>query len=97
MIKRMMTKFLRRSGQKVIKRAGKEVLEQVVTNKPVFKSKINLKEIITLIVGILIALGFIPEEYKETAYQIILVISPLLGVIFRTWFTEVKLTWSDQK
>lgn len=65
--------------------------------KPFHKSKINIKEALTLIVGLLVTFRVIPQEYQQTVLEIVVTVSPIMGMVFRTWFTDTSITWESEK
>ena len=62
----------------------------------VVKSKITIKEIITLIIGFLAIWGFIPVEFKEKVMETVIIASPIVGIIFRQWFTITTIQWDEE-
>ena len=54
------------------------------------KSKINWTALATLVVGVLVATGIVPEEAKEPLMELTLLVVPVLIITFRTWFTEPR-------
>jgi hypothetical protein len=55
-------------------------------NHPV-KSKINYTSLIVAVVGVSVALDFIPAEIEDDVVQITLIAGPMLIATLRTWFT----------
>lgn len=52
-------------------------------------SKINWTNIISAVVAIAAAFGFIiPQEYQLIAAQILSIMTPIITVFLRTWFTN---------
>lgn len=60
------------------------------------KSKITIKEMITLGVGIAAIWGVIPIEVKEKVMETVLIASPTIGIIFRQWFTSTTIQWDEE-
>lgn len=58
-------------------------------NSPV-GSKINWTSLVVLLIGMATALDYIPKEIEEYLVEITLIVSPVLVMTFRTWFTEPK-------
>lgn len=59
-------------------------------------SKINIKELVTLLIGILAIWNFIPPELKVQLMETVLIISPTMGIVFRTWFTNTTIQWDEE-
>ncbi len=64
-------------------------MTKTAINKPT-RSKINLVAAITALVSFAAAIGFVPPEMEQQLLQVISVASPLVIIVFRTWFTEPK-------
>ncbi len=60
------------------------------------KSKINIKELITLVIGLLATWNYIPPELKVRLMETVLIVSPLIGIAFRTWFTSTIIQWDEE-
>ena len=62
----------------------------VVISKPM-SSKINWINVVSGVVALLAAFGIIiPVEWQTMATQILAVITPILTVVLRSWFTGTK-------
>lgn len=59
-------------------------------------SKITIKEVITLLIGLLATWNFIPVEMKTQLMETVLIISPIVGIIFRQWFTSTVIQWDEE-
>lgn len=60
------------------------------------KSKITIKEVITLVIGLLAVWGFIPHEFKDKVMETVLIASPVMGIFFRQWFTSTIIQWDEE-
>lgn len=54
------------------------------------KSKINLIQLIALLIGVAGIWGFVDEEISNKINQTALIVIPFLTIIFRTFFTAPK-------
>src|SRR5687768_12977494 len=60
-----------------------------------YKEKVNLKELVMLALGLAILWGIIPPEYADRLTQTILIGSPAIGLVLRSFFSSDRLVWSD--
>lgn len=51
-------------------------------------SKINWTSLIIALIGVAVAMDWIPEKIEEPLTEALLIAGPGLIMIFRTWFTE---------
>lgn len=58
-------------------------------NKPI-NSKINWTALVMAIIGVMVALDYIPPEMEEDVITITMIAGPALIGVFRTWYTEVR-------
>lgn len=56
-------------------------------NHPV-QSKINYTSLVMALVGVAVAMGWIPTDLEEPVTEITLIAGPALIATFRTWFTD---------
>lgn len=61
--------------------------------KLVIASKINIAAVVTLLVGVMGIWNLIPEQIENQIYETMLIVSPLMIMVFRTYFTNTRLTW----
>lgn len=70
----------------------------VVIDNPPKWSKINWTQIVSFAFGLLATLGLvIPEEYREYTVQFLVLATPIITFILRTWFTGVAATTPQLK
>ena len=51
-------------------------------------SKINWASLAMALIGVAVALGWIPEDMQEPITEGALIVGPMLVMTFRTWFTD---------
>ena len=56
-------------------------------NKPNM-SKINWTAALALLASLTVAFGVVPAEHEKLALQTVGTLSPILIMVFRTWFTD---------
>lgn len=72
--------------------------EVVTIDNPPIASKINWTQIVSFSFGLLATLGLvIPEEYRVPTTQFLVIATPILTFILRTWFTGVAATTPQLK
>lgn len=54
------------------------------------RSKINYTSLIIALIGLAIALDWVPAEAREPLTEIVMIAGPALIMVWRTWFTEPK-------
>ncbi len=63
--------------------------------KLVVASKINVLACITLLIGIAGIWNILPEQLENQLYETTLIATPVMTIIFRTYFTNTRLTWKS--
>lgn len=64
--------------------------------KPVYASKINILQLLTIAIGLASTWGIIPDEHKVRVLETLVLIGPIVTIVFRTWFTSLPITWGDE-
>lgn len=66
-------------------------------NRPI-NSKINWTSLLVAIIGLSVAMDWIPTEVQKPLVEITLIAGPSLIIVFRTFFTNPKLpSWSKSE
>lgn len=69
----------------------------LATNDPI-TSKINITQVVSLVVGAAAIFGIvIPPEWEEFALKTLVLLTPIITMIWRTWFNGSKPTTPEIK
>lgn len=65
----------------------------VTIDNPPGQSKINITQVVSMIFGLAASFGiFIPPEWQTIVLQVIVFSTPIITMVFRTWFTGKEAT-----
>jgi len=67
----------------------------MASEKPVYKSKINLSVLFLTAVTLLNTWDIIPPSYQEEVFTTVNLLGAALIFYFRTWRTTTRLTWAS--
>lgn len=59
-------------------------------------SKITIKESITVFIGILAVWNVIPKAFEAQVLETVTIVSPIIGIVLRQWFSSSTIVWDDQ-
>lgn len=65
--------------------------------KTAYTSKINILQVITILIAVASSWGLIPEEHKVKVLESLTLLTPLVTIILRTWFTSVPIKWGEDE
>jgi hypothetical protein len=65
--------------------------------KTAFNSKINILQVLTILLGVLSMWGVVPKEFETQMLQTLIIIGPIATIVLRTWFTSLPITWGDEE
>ena len=64
--------------------------------KSVVASKINVTALVQVAVTVAVLLGAVPKDKEVEVLVAANTIGPALIMVWRTWFTNSRLTWGDE-
>ena len=65
--------------------------------KTAYTSKINILQVITILIAVASSWGFIPEEHKVKVLESLTLLTPIVTIILRTWFTSLPIKWGEDE
>lgn len=57
--------------------------------------KFTIKETIVALIGVAAVWGLIPKEHETQLLETITVVSPIVGMIMRQWFSSTTVVWDE--